>query len=154
MYPEENLAILPFIRDNNYEHNYYGAVWYPGIFIYNRNVASPEWSLIGFYSTSPNPYFTTTGFYIALGDFADSIYGIHENEETYDYIIPLSNTDEIIAENDIRYYGLARDFITFDASVAESINSINVSIKLTDLGKALIDNSQESIIFNYEAHYN
>jgi hypothetical protein len=70
-------------------------MWYPGIFIYNRNLATPQWGFIPFYSSSPNPYFASTGFYFKLIDFADSIYGIHEGEDTYNYVIPLSNTDDI-----------------------------------------------------------
>lgn len=37
-YLESNLCIVPVIRNSNYEHNYYETEYYPGIFLYDRNI--------------------------------------------------------------------------------------------------------------------
>lgn len=155
-YQEYNLAVLPCVRINNYEHNYYGEMWYPGIFIYNRNAATPSWQLIPFYSSSLNSYFTRQGFYFKLVDFSDCIYGIHENEDTYSYVIPLSNTDEIQPDEEVRYYGLVRDYISFSATITDTIEKIDVSINLYDIAKRIIAQSEdeEAPLFSYEGHFN
>lgn len=155
-YQEYNLAVLPCIRINNYEHNYYGEMWYPGIFIYNRNTATPSWQLIPFYSSSPNPYFESQGFYFKLVDFSDCIYGIHENEDTYSYVIPLSNTDGVQPDEEVRYYGLVRDYISFSAIIKDAIEKIDVNINLYDIAKRIVAQSEEEEIplFSYEGHFN
>lgn len=153
-YPEYNLAVLPCVRLNNYEQNYYSEMWYPGIFTYNRNLTTPQWGFIPFYSSSPNPYFASTGFYFKLIDFSDSIYGIHEGEDTYSYVIPLSNTDDVQPDEEMRYYGIVRDYINFSANISDVINSITVDIKLYDIARRIIANPTEEIpLFIYEGHY-
>jgi hypothetical protein len=34
-YNGEDLCVLPYIRLNNYKHNYYAGEWYPGIYLYD-----------------------------------------------------------------------------------------------------------------------
>jgi hypothetical protein len=36
-YPECNLCIIPIIRKNNYRHNYFNTIAYPGVWYYDRN---------------------------------------------------------------------------------------------------------------------
>lgn len=36
-YPDSNLCIIPVIRADGYEYNYYSTEYYPGAFVYNRN---------------------------------------------------------------------------------------------------------------------
>jgi hypothetical protein len=36
-YPECNLCIIPIIRINNYRHNYFNTIAYPGVWYYDRN---------------------------------------------------------------------------------------------------------------------
>jgi hypothetical protein len=44
MYPNHNLCILPVIRLNNYEHNYYSSILIPGIWVYDRNYKD-DWTI-------------------------------------------------------------------------------------------------------------
>jgi len=35
-YADRNLCIVPYIRLENYKHNYYSGEWYPGVYMYNQ----------------------------------------------------------------------------------------------------------------------
>lgn len=39
-YNGEDLCVLPYIRLNNYKHNYYAGEWYPGIYLYDSKQKS------------------------------------------------------------------------------------------------------------------
>ena len=42
-YSQCNLCLIPLIRLNNYDENYYSAEYYPGAFLYDRNTEKPTW---------------------------------------------------------------------------------------------------------------
>lgn len=42
-YADKNLCIIPFIRLDNYKHNYYAANWYPGVYMYHQG--TKEWTV-------------------------------------------------------------------------------------------------------------
>lgn len=58
-YPESNLVLMPFMRIDNYEYNYYREEWYPGLVFYDRNEDS--WSVKLFQSFGVNSIFTENG---------------------------------------------------------------------------------------------
>ena len=62
-YPESNLVLMPFMRIDNYEHNYYREEWYPGLVFYDRN--AKEWEVQLFQDFGVNSIFTEDG--IAYG---------------------------------------------------------------------------------------
>lgn len=139
MYPDYNLAIMPILREDNYEHNFYSGIIIPGIWIYNRNSDSPAWEQILFSVGDGG------SIIIKLEDFKEKIYGLLENEETYSYIAPITAAEDLMPEEDERYYGLLRDFITFSAEVEDTIKSINFEINLIDLAKQLVKNENVTI---------
>lgn len=53
-YPHCHLCIIPVIRADNYEHNYYSTEFYPGAFLYDRNAAVPAWNFVSFKCTGAN----------------------------------------------------------------------------------------------------
>lgn len=110
MYRDYNLVILPQIRYNNYERNYYETIYFPGVFIYNRNDLSPHWNIYAFDDNG-------TGIKVALSDYSDYIYGLHEEEDTYIYLAPLSRADTLSPDFGKRFYGLVRDEIKLNASL-------------------------------------
>lgn len=42
-YADRNLCIIPYIRLENYKHNYYSGEWYPGVYMYNQ--LTKEWKV-------------------------------------------------------------------------------------------------------------
>lgn len=52
-YPTCHLCIIPVIRLNNYSHNYYTTEYYPGVFLYNRNIDT-DWEFLPFNITDDN----------------------------------------------------------------------------------------------------
>lgn len=148
-YPEKNLIILPQIRLQNYERNYYDVIWYPGIFVYDRN-KDIGWEVYYFY-----PDEEEKGIVVDLKDYVDYIYGLHEEEETYSYLAPLSDTENETADDDIRFYGMARDKIsiegnlyTYDEQSSEwnEDRTIAVSINFIDLAKYLVTHGNPLIL--------
>lgn len=41
-YSEQDLVVMPYLRFDNYKHNYYGSVYYPGFFIYYQKTQTWE----------------------------------------------------------------------------------------------------------------
>lgn len=153
-YPEKNLMILPQIRLQNYERNYYDVIWYPGVFVYDRN-KDIGWEVYYFY-----PDEEEKGIVVDLKDYVDYIYGLHEEEETYSYLAPLSDTENETADDDVRFYGMARDKIsiegnlyTYDEQSSEwnEDKDISVVISFIDLAKYLVtqDNPLILCIFSF-----
>ena len=51
-YADKNLCIIPFIRLDNYKHNYYAASWYPGVYMYHQG--TKEWTVYKFIEIPEN----------------------------------------------------------------------------------------------------
>lgn len=129
MYPDYNLALVPVIRINNYQHNYYETVQYPGVWVYNRNDDTPAWKI----------YDITTeqgelGQTISLSEHTDAIIGVRETETTYDICSPLSDAPGLTPDEDQRYYGMIREDIRIDADIQDTIKSMTLTIDLYDIG--------------------
>lgn len=102
-YNGEDLCVLPYIRLNNYKHNYYAGEWYPGIYLYDSKQKSwtsykikeapsdvnPE--LERYLGTSSPPseivskycYITLEGLTDEEAKQEDRIYEVYRNEELY-----------------------------------------------------------------------
>lgn len=152
-YPEKNLCILPIIRLNNYEKNYYAQVWYPGIWFYDRNIDN-DWEYVLFSDNN--------GIIINLEDYNEYIYGLYEQEETYSYITPLKYSEDVISDSELRYYGLARDEIVLDCNLYEKEGErwerkvdLNCNINLYDLARKLVTSKEEKhYIYRLTYNYN
>lgn len=53
-YADKNLCIIPFIRLENYKHNYYAASWYPGVYMYHQG--TKEWTVYKLIEIPENVY--------------------------------------------------------------------------------------------------
>lgn len=155
MYPDYNLVILPYIRENNYEHNYFSKATFPGVYIYNRNENSPTWQVKHFYDDDGIYLGSLT---IDLEDYVNDIYGILENEETYTYVTPLSHGTSVSTQTGGRFYGLARDIINIYAEMEEhdDIQDIHVDLDIAfcDVGQLLIESNRSQVIYHYRGETN
>ena len=140
-YPDYNLIIMPVIRTHNYEQNYYRAVKYPGIWVYDRNEESPEWKVYKFNDNNNN-----NGITIDMINYKDKSYGILEEEENYDYIYPLEDADTKSLSNKARYYNLGRDEIKLELSLVNGGLEGNASIEIKDVGEFLVENNWNNLV--------
>lgn len=147
MYPNYNLAILPIIRIGNYEKNYYCKSCYPGIWTYNRNDDSPAWKI---YSTAVSR--DSIGYVFDGTAHPESLIGIQEVEEYYNYILPLSEASTLALEEDTRFYGLIRDYINFDAVIKDTIEYMVADINFYDIGRSL-RYSDNKLLCNFHVAY-
>lgn len=53
-YADKNLCIIPYIRLENYKHNYYAASWYPGVYMYHHG--TKEWTVYKLVEIPENVY--------------------------------------------------------------------------------------------------
>jgi hypothetical protein len=65
------LGILPVIRLNNYENNYYEAEFYPGFFTYDRNQSTPTWRFWSF-KTPTGEQFTSANLDYSYTNLSNS----------------------------------------------------------------------------------
>jgi hypothetical protein len=86
-----------------------------------------------------------------LEDYNEYIYGLNEQEEIYSYVTPLKYSEDIISDNELRYYGLARDEIVLDCNLYEREGErwerrvdLNCNINLYDLARKLVTSEEEN----------
>lgn len=139
MYPEQNLCILPQVRMVNYERNYYDTIWFPGVFVYNRNNDPAAWEVYHFNDVQD--------LKVTLSNYNDYIYGLLEEEDSYLYVAPLSEAAKINGGEDKRFYGLVRDKIDFSGNLydyneetSEWVENPAISLDLdfVDLARKLV----------------
>lgn len=127
-YSNSHLIVIPEIRLNNYEKNYYSRVCYPGIMKLNRNVEPLTW-------TWQNISQSETAYDIDLSDVTiashkSHTYGLRESsEETYNYYVPLSKS---VSEADgKRYYELLRPSYVLRGTYNNQQNTLTGSVSIT-----------------------
>ena len=127
-YSNSHLIVIPEIRLNNYEKNYYSRVCYPGIMKLNRNVEPLAW-------TWQNISQSETAYDIDLSDVTiashkSHTYGLRESsEETYNYYVPLSKS---VSEADgKRYYELLRPSYVVGGTYNNQQNTLTGSVSIT-----------------------
>lgn len=166
-YPNKNLVVLPYIRKNNYEKDFYSIAEFPGLYIYDRNLNNPAWEL--------HP-FNGDGITINLNDYNDYLYGLGvkpnmcynsipydiqvavEQSDYYVTFYPLSDATSLGIDLN-RYYGLARDEISFEGSLYKQVDGYwerdleaEVEIKLYDVARYIATNVKK-YIFDYKGVY-
>ena len=166
MYPEQNLMILPGIRLNNYEKNYYGEICIPGVYAYDRN--DETWSVFSFECSTSQNFIQSGKLDFILLDYQDNIYGISEEEEKYKYLAPLSSATNVHSSEDTRFYGIARDKIDFGGQLYkynpivegqenrptwESNIQVNLHLELHDLAAEFVTKEERKII-SFDGAYN
>ena len=133
-YPECNLCIVPKVRLDNYEHNYYAKEMYPGVIMYNRNKESTNEAL-SFVAFRDN--------IIDCEDYKDSLTSIVDNLTNYKYIVPASDADGYPDTGDYKYHCFIRTEGTISANFNETTNNIvfgDFKLKLYDGGNDVISN--------------
>lgn len=142
-YLNKHLIILPEIRLDNYEKNYYSRVFYPGLMKLNRNeMTNPipwRWSNISGSNASYDIDLTD----ITIASHKTHTYGLRESsEETYNYYAPLSKT--VSEEDGTRYYELLRPSYNLTGTYNNDTLSGTASISYWDAARqAIFGNSQK-----------
>lgn len=89
-YPNDNLVIVPKVRNNNYKHNYYSKELYPGILYYNRNTNTySNTTFISNIETVPDNWIAeSTGILIdaGSGQHINACMALKEDEFNYTFI--------------------------------------------------------------------
>lgn len=127
-YSNSHLVVIPEIRLNNYEKNYYSRVCYPGIMKLNRNVEPLAWTWQDI-SQSETAYDIDLSD-ITIASHKSHTYGLRESsEETYNYYVPLSKA---VSEADgKRYYELLRPSYVVGGTYNNQQNTLTGSVSIT-----------------------
>lgn len=106
-YPDYNLCLVPIIRLNNYEENYYNRIICPGVYKYNPNENYSGWEEFVEREDDKDIRYTID---ISCVDYQNNICGLSEDEdeETYTICYPLSSSIRTTTEEDKTFYGLVR----------------------------------------------
>ena len=162
-YQNCNLIIIPVIRLNNYEKNYYSKESYPGIFYHpaflNNKLFKPNEKFIIYpFSTITNnnvnsfldeEYITITLEQAASKrdlDLGEQTYGYNINGDHLYYVAPFNNISNIREFYPKKYYGLVRTVLDFQ--IEENVNNImlkNFHIKCYDAIKSSLQNTNYEI---------
>lgn len=126
-YPNSHLIVIPEIRLNNYEKNYYSRVCYPGIMKLNRNIEPLTWAWQDI-SQSETAYDIDLSD-VTIASHKSHTYGLRESsEETYNYYAPLSKT---VSEADgKRYYELLRPSYIVNGTYNNRENTLIGSVSI------------------------
>lgn len=145
-YPNNNLVVLPFIRNDNYRHNYYSKQIFPCILFYNRY--KNGW--IGRELKCNNQPLTIsiTGSECGVS-WGNKIYGIKEIEDNkFKYCAPCQEADDDINMEEGKYYGLVRVIPSIDGVHYDNNDNIIISslrLNIYDAAAPVINNSTSLI---------
>lgn len=146
-YQDFNLAILPCIRVDNYEHNYYSTIYYPFLLTLNRNEGNINWNIIPIKESNKNM------IEINLEDYYSYLYGFKEREDTYDYFFPFSENEKVEVEEDEFFYAACREKIDIDILIeTDKIIINNLKITYEDAFRKILKN-ENSDIFTINLNY-
>lgn len=161
-YPTCHLCIIPVIRLNNYSHNYYTTEYYPGVFLYNRNI-NTDWEFKPFNVTDGNTNSIYASVLTTLSDFDNSAIKIlniasigitnnNLNDIYYFGVDTKNNSDDIYTGDNpahLNYYGIKKSNITYYRLVRTKYgtkNNFEYSTICTYENNELIFNSFKIII--------
>ncbi len=145
-YPNNNLVIFPFIRNDNYRHNYYSKQIFPCVLFYNHYKGG--W--IGRELKCNNQLLTIsiTGSECGVS-WGNKIYGIKEMEDNkFKYCAPCQEADDDINLENGKYYGLIRIIPTIDTVHYDDDSNIvigNFRLSIYDAAAPVINNSTSLI---------
>lgn len=142
-YTNSNLFLVPYIRYNNYEKNYYFRMMIPYICLYNSSDDKWYFHKVVDQSTGTYPI-------INPNDYADRMYGARETDLYYKYTYPLTlAATQAEINGPFRYYGALRPEMDVNLQmVSGHMRAINFSIKFYD-GLQQVINKQNDLIFRY-----
>lgn len=144
-YPNKHLVILPEIRLNNYEKNYYSRVFYPGIMKLDRNETAFNpipWIWQSFSGSNASYDVDLTD--VAVASHKSHTYGLRESsEETYNYYAPLSKSVSEVEK--VRYYELLRPSYNLTGTYSNDTLSGTASITYWDAARYVALGSSQKI---------
>lgn len=145
-YKEEDLLILPYIRIDNYKHNYYSAAWYPGVYYYNRKLQ--KWEVKRIYEAvgehnrqlvvslrcdNNNPADTTSH------RFSPYAYAVRQINNKIIWSCPFSDLPKTKTNSGrMTLYGALRPHHTISLDKNRDIQTLNIDIE--DAGGLFVDN--------------
>lgn len=133
-YVESNLCIVPVIRNNNYEHNYYETEYYPGIFLYDRNINKTRALRLEYSNNNP--------VIINAQVFGNSI-GLLSKDGTQ-YAATYSNPP--YSSEELPLYSLLRtEPLILSAVYIERFTKINFQLRIRDAATEIKTNQIETI---------
>lgn len=149
-YPESNLVVIPYARANNYKHNYFSRVYFPGILFYDRNQHMRDGE------TSCYLFLTEDGKDISIdvredpdieATFVlDNLYAFKEQEDTYRMVRPLSQLDQIEEDEPQKYYGAIRFVPEIETEYNKGIIVKKFVLRFYDAGEQIITSNAEPIL--------
>lgn len=166
-YSEQNLIVIPIIRKNNYQQNWYSREFYP--YLFYRNIQEGKWHCIELKINKgdvqvPLNFIMDNGLEtIKVFDFQDKIGAIRENEVDYSYCSPFNKVEQY-EQDGKRFYGLVRVVPDIDACFKNGEIYFNkIGFKIFDAAASVlqekeilrvyrenIDININTIVFNYE----
>lgn len=143
-YPKSNLIIIPFSRKNNYQHNYYSNLTFPGLILYDRNqekfsyykflTENEDDISISIRSNSEVPPVEPATYIL------DQIYGFKELEDSYRLTKPFAMLETIEEETPQTYYGAIRFQPEVEAAYDdEGIRIDKFQLRFYDAGRQMLE---------------
>lgn len=164
-YPDSNLVIIPYHKNDNYKHNYFSQVIFPGILYFDRNQGAEKINaMIGqldkqqgfifknFYSNFPSGEsgvivsLRNEDFYGKSLDLQSFIYGAQELDDGYRLLRPFSAGATIQEDNPSRYYGLLRFVPDIEAHYDNGIVIDKFEINFYDAARELLRKDLKPIL--------
>ena len=125
-YPQSNICVIPYIRLNNYKHNYFTSVYYPGIYFYLRK---QNRAYFRFFKKN-----TEDRFIIKYDDYCSMLAAISQDQD--EYLYPASLTEFYLEDKSTPFYAGIRPQITEKARIEITNNGYilkDFSLQLWDM---------------------
>ena len=106
-YPQSNICVIPYIRLNNYKHNYFTSIYYPGIYFYLRK---QNRAYFKFFKKN-----TGDRFIIKYDDYCCMLAAISQDQN--EYLYPASLTEFYLEDKATPFYAGIRPQITEGARI-------------------------------------
>lgn len=137
-YSGYNLCVIPYIRLNNYKHNYYSMEYYPGIFFYeyvNRDNESHGWRVLPLQNRVRAAEQKQGPIIVSLQcekeyDLKPYVYALKQEEDCFRYCFPFADAAEISTVTPYVCYGTLRTIANIRCSLNEE-GMITIENKLT-----------------------
>lgn len=108
LYPKQDLVVIPFIREYNYQKNWYAKEIYPYIFFYNRGQQEWKWNPLQGENEKRLAFVLGADEQTDMGyTLSDVIGAARENEYSYSYCAPFTDVEQY-EDDGRRLYGLLR----------------------------------------------
>lgn len=133
-YVESNLCIVPVIRNNNYEHNYYETEYYPGIFLYDRNINKTRALRLEYSDNSP---------VIINAQIFGNFIGLLSKDGTQ---YAATYSDPPHSSEELPLYSLLRtEPLILSAKYVERFTEINFQLRIRDAATEIKTNQIETV---------